>query len=68
MPVAIPDTIPDTEPMVATARLELVQIPPVTASETVDVTPKQTFSVPVILAGEGLIVTMVVVVHPPENE
>ena len=47
--------------MVATVGVPLLHVPPVVASLNVVVEPSQTVNVPVILAGDGLTVTLVVV-------
>jgi len=62
--VAPPVTVPELEPMVATVVLPLAQTPLPVASLSVVVVPGHTFIVPVIAAGDGLTVIVVVVVHP----
>ena len=56
-PAATPVTIPDVAPMVATAVLPLVHVPPVESSVSVTVPPLQTGKTPPMAAGIGLIVT-----------
>jgi hypothetical protein len=57
VPAARPDKIPVDAPTVAIVVAPLLQVPPVVASEREVVSPWQTVSVPVIGAGDGLIVT-----------
>ena len=59
MPVTIPDV-----PIVAYAALPLIQLPPAVASDKVVLKPTQTFAVPVILAGSGFTVMIVVAIQP----
>ena len=63
VPAVTPVTIPDPEPTVALALL-LLHVPVPVASLSVVVRPTQTFMVPVIAAGNGLIVTTVVLIQP----
>jgi hypothetical protein len=65
VPAVTPDTIPEPEPTVATEVELLLQVPPDTASLNVVVDPVQTVSVPVIAAGNGVTVTMVVTALVP---
>ena len=63
VPLVRPLTRPVPKPMVATAVLLLLHVPPGVASASVDVLPAQSERIPVI--GEiGLTVTTAVVVHP----
>jgi len=64
LPPATPVTIPELEPTVASAVLLLVHVPPVVASLNVVVANGQRTIVPVIAAGSGLTVSVVVVKHP----
>jgi hypothetical protein len=57
VPVAIPDTTPVVEPMVATAVLPLIQVPPGVPSVSDDVPPIHIERLPAIGAGSGLTVT-----------
>jgi len=66
LPDATPVTIPEDEPTVARAVLELVQVPPVRALVRVITEPAQTFIAPAI-AAVGFTVTIVVVVQPVGN-
>ena len=61
VPANTPVTIPVEEPIVATVGVLLLHVPPVVASLNVVVEPSQTVNVPVIPAGDGLTVTIVVV-------
>ena len=63
-PVLSPVTIPKREPIVATAVLSLVHVPPPVASCSVVVWPMQTKGIPVIAGGSGKMVTVVVTTHP----
>ena len=58
-PGALPVTTPDIEPIVAFVLL-LLQVPPVVASLKVMDDPTHTAVGPVIVAGEGFTVTVVV--------
>lgn len=60
VPAATPVTIPEDEPIVATPVLELIQVPELVALLKVVVLPIQTEAVPVMAAGCGLTVTVVV--------
>ncbi len=62
-PVVTPPTTPD-ELTVATAVALLLHVPPVVVSRSVVVAPWHTLAVPVIKAGSGLTVTMLVAEHP----
>jgi hypothetical protein len=66
VPAVTPDTMPDDEPTVAIAVALLVQVPPVVASPSVVVKPLHTLVAPVIDAGSGLTVT-VMVVNPTDT-
>ena len=59
VPANIPETIP-VEPIVATAVVPLIHVPPAVPSANVEEEPGQTFIVPVIVAGKGLTVRIVV--------
>ena len=65
-PDVTPVTIPDAEPIVATAELLLLQMPPVIASDNVIVEPTHTSERPVIVpAFVGVFtVTVLVVIQP----
>lgn len=58
LPDATPVTIPEPVPTVAKPVLLLVHVPPLVASLNVVVRPAQTFTVPVIDAGNGFTVTV----------
>jgi hypothetical protein len=60
LPAAIPVNIPEEDPIVATAVLLLLQLPPGISVKTV-VPPTQTLAVPVIGKGAFGTVTVVVV-------
>ena len=64
-----PDTPVTTPPalIVATAGVALLQVPPAVASANVVVEAWHTVVVPVIIAGNGLTVTVVVTKHPVAN-
>ena len=64
VPVAMPVTNPEAEPMVAMPVLPDSQLPPTVASASSDVEPTQALSVPVIGPGSVLTVTVVVTAHP----
>lgn len=55
VPMAIPVTMPDDEPMVATDVVPLSQVPPVLTENSVIVAPTQTADAPVMGSGNGLI-------------
>jgi hypothetical protein len=55
---------PEVSPMVATVVLLLLHVPPVVTSINVVVVPGQILSVPVIVDGIGLTVTIVVARQP----
>ena len=57
VPKLTPVTIPEAEPTVATAGLKELHMPPVTASDNVEVLEKHTIAEPVIANGEVLTVT-----------
>ena len=63
VPADTPDTVPEL-PIVATAVLLLLQVPPDVTSLRVIDDPEQTEEEPVILAGRGFTVTVVVTVVP----
>ncbi len=64
VPALIPVTIPEDDPIVATPVLVLVQVPPIVVLLAVIDNPTQTLAGPVIVAGSGFTVTIVVVKHP----
>ena len=64
VPDEIPVTIPEAEPIVAIEVILLPQAPPGTASLQVVVEPTHTFKVPVIGAGPGETVTVMLAVQP----
>lgn len=64
MPAVTPVTMPVPEPTVATPVLALLHPPPVVASLNVVVCPAHTLSVPVIVAGRGLTVTVTKALQP----
>ena len=66
-PLARPDTMPEVEPMVASAGVLLVQVPPAVASVKVVVAPTHKVVEPAIAAGSGLTVTGVVTKQPVGN-
>ena len=61
-------TNPVVAPIVATLVLLLVQVPPPTASLKFVTVPIQIPVEPMIVVGNGLINTDVVVTHPPASE
>ena len=67
VPAVTPVTIPVDEPIVAIPVLLLLQVPPVVALLIVTVPPIHTALPPVIAAGNGLTVTVLVVAHPVGN-
>lgn len=69
VPAAMPFTKPDKEPIVATAGLVLVQVPPVLpVTVSVVVLPTQTFSVPVMVPGLVETVIVFVALQPVDSE
>jgi len=62
-PAAMPDTIP-VEPMVATAVLLLLQVPPASVLARAVVLPTHTLVVPVMVAGRDMMLTVVVIAQP----
>jgi hypothetical protein len=66
-PAETPVKMPVLEPMVATAVLLLVHIPPLTRSLIVTTAPTQRLVVPVITEGAGVTFTVVVDIHPLGN-
>ncbi len=64
VPAVTPVAIPVVEPMVATPRLLLLHVPPGVGSPKAVVSPTHTLSVPVIGNGNGLTVTVAVIIHP----
>lgn len=65
VPGAVPVTIPVAMPIVATATLLLLHMPPGVASLRVVVVPGQTILVPKIVAGGAFTVTVVVALPAP---
>ena len=65
VPVASASTSPELEPIVATAVLLLLQVPPPDASLSWVNIPAQLLNMPDIAAGKGLTVMVVVAVQPP---
>jgi hypothetical protein len=64
VPALTPVTIPDKEPMVATAMLPLLQVPNGVASASVELAPTHIDAVPVIGEGKGLTDIVVVIAQP----
>ena len=60
IPPDMPETVPVVEPTEATDGAALVQVPPVTAFASPNELPTQTGVLPVIAAGTGFTVTIVV--------
>ena len=58
MPLAIPVTIPEVEPMLPVPGALLLQVPPVTASLKVVVEPMHTDATPAMAAGASVTVTI----------
>jgi len=67
VPYDKPDTMPDVMPVVATAVLLLVHVPPFTASLKVTGEPTQILAGPEMAEGGGTTVSVVVAVHPVLN-
>jgi hypothetical protein len=67
VPAVTPVTIPEAAPIVAMLVLPLSHVPPAEASVSVVVRPIHTVAVPPMDAGNGLTVTIVVVVQPLVN-
>ena len=65
-PVAIPFTIPELLPTVASVELLLLHVPPAALSEKVTLLPVHTLSGPFIALGAVFTVTVVVMVQPVE--
>ena len=65
VPDAMPVTMPEPEPTVATPVLALVQVPPEGDELNVVLAPVHTDTVPVIAAGVVLTVTGAIAKHPP---
>ena len=65
VPAETPVTTPVPEPIVATAEVTLVHVPPEGYELNVVVAPVQTLSDPVIAEGAALTVTVVAAKHPP---
>ena len=61
----MPVRIPVDTPIVPTAVLLLLQVPPVVASVSVVVVPAQIGVVPIMPTGVGFTAITVVVLHPP---
>lgn len=68
MPAPIPDAIPDDEPIVTTAVLLLVQVPPPGALLSDVEVPEQITTAPEIGDGPAPTDTVVVAVHPGPRE
>jgi len=68
VPPDTPVSIPELLPIVATAVLLLVQVPPVNASVSVEVVPGQTTNVPAIAPGSGFTVNGVVTIQVVPSE
>jgi hypothetical protein len=64
VPVVTPYTTPATAPTVPTGRKEELHVPPLVALANVVVSPIQVLGNPVIAAGKGSTVTILVVRHP----
>ena len=65
VPVVMPDTMPLSEPITATAVALLVHTPPTTTSVRVVVAiPTQAVDEPMIGPGAGLTLIVVVILHP----
>ena len=64
VPAAIPETIPDEDPIVATPIDPDVQLPPVGMSDKLIVVPVQTLVAPETAAGCGFTVMTIEVAHP----
>lgn len=67
VPPDTPVNTPVAEPIVATPVVPLIQVPPEVASLSVIVDPSHTAVLPVIVAGNGLTVTVVLVLQPVGN-
>jgi hypothetical protein len=65
VPAATPHAVPVELPMVATAVLLLLHVPPAVASLRVVQVPAHMVVVPMIAAGNGLTVATIVAVQPP---
>ena len=64
MPTVIPETIPESEPIVATAVVPEVHTPPITGSVSVVVVPTHNALAPTMGAGAAVTVTGIVAMHP----
>ena len=67
VPHAIPDTTPVAEPIDATDRSLLVQVPPGVPSLNVVVDPAHIFVAPLISVGSGYTVTVAVLIQPVDK-
>jgi hypothetical protein len=67
VPAAMPENIPDPEPIVATLPLPELQVPPEVASVSVAVLPVQTIPDPAIAAGNAFTVRISVSLQPVAN-
>lgn len=67
VPVLTADTIPEELPTVATEALELLQVPPDGAEESVEVPDTQIDNMPMISSGRGLTVIALVLKQPDDN-
>ena len=64
MPLVLPVTTPEEEPMEAVAPAELLHVPLADASLKLVVNPAQTWAMPEIVAGKGFTVTTAILMHP----
>lgn len=64
VPLLIPASMPVAEPMVPTAILLLLHVPPAVASESVVAVPAQIEVRPVMAVGDGATVNETSAVHP----
>jgi hypothetical protein len=60
VPIVLPVTIPLEDPMLATGILLLLHVPPPDVLDSVLVSPRHTDVFPLIVAGSGFTVTVVV--------
>ena len=68
VPFETPETMPVPEPTEAMAVVPLLQEPPAVLSDSVVRWPVQIPSIPVMPAGNGLTVMILVLVHPDPSE
>jgi hypothetical protein len=64
IPGVTPDTIPEAEPTLPMTSFPLLHVPPVVALNKVVVSPWQTLAMPVMFAGSGFTVTILVAIQP----